>query len=175
MPEQSMTEPYYTLEGLQANNSLGYLIKRCGVLATQIAERDFQSQPISFTQWMVLMRLSDNANLTPSELSKQIGHDMGALTRIVDDLHDKQLVRRERCELDRRAVRITITPAGRRVAMTTKSVVLELANKQVEIYSKAETDLLISLLQRMLVHMEKVAGEPAEEPALGGRRTPVRR
>jgi DNA-binding MarR family transcriptional regulator len=170
-----MAAPYYTLDSLQPSNSIGYLVKRCGILAMQIAERGFESQPITFTQWVVLAQLSQHAYLTPSELSKHLGHDMGALTRIVDDLHEKQLVRRERSEEDRRAVRITITAAGRRLATTTKSVVLGLANDHVAIYTKAETDLLISLLQRMLAHMESVAEQPPEDVAIGARPTVGRR
>ena len=154
-----MTAPYYTLELLQANNSVGYLVKRCGILMTQIAEQRFQSQPITFTQWVVLAQLSEHSSLTPTELSEQLGHDIGALTRIVDDLLKKKLVRRQRSEQDRRAVQITVTAEGRRLAKATKAVVLELANDVVEPYSRAETDLLISLLQRMLAHMENVAEE----------------
>ena len=87
---------------------------------------------------------------------------MGALTRIVDDLKNKKLVNRERSETDRRAVEITLTPEGRRLAFSTKDVVLHLANKVVEPFTKAETDTLIALLQRLFRHMEAVADEKTE-------------
>ena len=170
-----MAAPYYSLDSLQSSNSVGYLVKRCGILAMQIAERGFEAQPITFTQWVVLAQLSEHDYLTPSELSKHLGHDMGALTRVVDDLHVQQLVRRERCEEDRRAVRISITAAGRRLAAATKSVVLGLANLHVEIYTKAETDLLVSLLQRMLMHLESVAEGQSEDVTAGTRRAVSRR
>jgi hypothetical protein len=86
---------------------------------------------------------------------------MGALTRIVDDLQKKQLVNRERSEHDRRAVHIALTPEGRRLAFSVKAAVVILANKLVEPYTKAETDTLISLLQRLLQHMEGVAKQKA--------------
>lgn len=170
-----MAAPFYNLGSIQADNSVGYLVKRCGILVTQIAERRFESQPISFTQWVVLMQLSQHPHLTPTDLSKSIGHDMGALTRVVDDLEKLKLVRRERSEHDRRAVRITVTAEGRRLAKATMAVVVDLNNDLIVPYSKAETDLLISLLQRMLGRMERMVEPPAEEPAaisrrLGGRR-----
>ena len=34
-----MAESYYTLESLEAGKSFGFLIKRCGIVMTQIAER----------------------------------------------------------------------------------------------------------------------------------------
>lgn len=169
-----MAEPYYTLESLQAENSVGYLVKRCGLLGMQVAERRFESQPITFTQWTVLAQLSQHSHLKPTELSRNLGHDMGALTRVVDDLEKLKLVRRERSEHDRRAVQITVTAEGRRLAKTTKSVVLDLANEVVAPYSKAEIDLLITLLQRMLGTMERMA-EPPAEYAVKPRRPPGRR
>jgi DNA-binding MarR family transcriptional regulator len=168
-----MTEHYYTPRSLHPGNSIGYLLKRCGLLATQIAERRFDSQSITFPQWAVLAQLSLHPHLTPTELSQNLGQDMGGLTRVVDDLEGLKLVSRERNEHDRRAVRITVTTEGRRLAKTTMPLVLDFTNELVAPYSKAETDLLISLLQRMLGHMERMVEPPAEEP--GSRPRPLGR
>jgi DNA-binding MarR family transcriptional regulator len=162
MPEQAMAEPYYNSENLQAINSVGYLLKRCGVLMTQIAERRFESQPISFTQWIILIRLTQQTHITPTELAEHLGHDMGALTRVVDDLQKQGLVVRERSETDRRAVQITATPEGRRLALATKDFVVDLANELVEPYTRAETDQIISLLQRMMVQMEAMSARKSK-------------
>ena len=81
-----MRKPYYTLETLEANNSVGYLLKRCGVLMTAVAEERFESLEISFTQWIVLTHLAQQAHISATQLSAHIGHDMGALTRVVDEL-----------------------------------------------------------------------------------------
>ena len=152
-----MTGQFYTIDSLQAENSVGYLIKRCGILMNQIAEQRFESQPISFTQWVLLVQLTQHTKLSPTQLSTHLGHDLGALTRLVDDLEKQGLVRRERSEQDRRGVQITATAEGRRLAIAAKTVVLDLANELVEPYSRAETELLISLLQRMLLRMQDVA------------------
>ncbi len=184
-----MVGRYYTLDNLEAVNSIGYLVKRCGILMTQIAEQRFESEPISFTQWIVLMQLAQHGRLSPTELSTHLGHDMGALTRIVDELQEKKLVLRERSEQDRRAVQITATPEGRRLALATKPVVVDLINELVAPYSHAEIEGLISLLQRMLTHMQDFAGgkagilDPLVRPAIapasrrpaGGSRKPARR
>jgi DNA-binding MarR family transcriptional regulator len=170
-----MPEPYYTVESMQLGNSVGYLVKRCGLLVMQIAERRFESQPVTFTQWTVLAQLSQHSHLKPTELSRNLGHNMGALTRVVDDLEKLRLVRRERNERDRRAVQITATAAGRRLAKTTKRVVVDLANELIAPYSKAETDLLVTLLQRMLRRTERMAEPPAEAASAMSRRLTGRR
>lgn len=155
-----MSGQFYTCDNLQAANSVGYLLKRCGILMTQLAEARFAGQPISFTQWIILIRLTQQDHLSPTDLTEHLGYDMGALTRIVDDLQKKGLVLRERSEHDRRAVQIKATETGRRLALETKSFVVDLANDLVKPYSKAETTQVISLLQRLLVHMEQIK-EPA--------------
>jgi DNA-binding MarR family transcriptional regulator len=182
MLEQAMAEPYYTLETLEPERSVGFLIKRCGVLMTQIAERSFESQPISFTQWIILISLTQRTHASPTELTAFMGHDMGALTRLVDELERNALVRRERPEHDRRAVQIAITPEGRRLAHAGKRIVADLLNKLVEPYSTMEIDLLISLLQRLLAQMQEAAKvmTPAEPPSAapkqsGNRRQPRRK
>lgn len=152
-----MAESYYTPDSLQANNSVGFLIKRCGIVMTQIAERRFQSQPISFTEWLVLIWLTTRPHASPTELSTHIGHDMGALTRVVDELERAGLVRRDRSDHDRRAVEIAITPEGRRVALAGKRLMLESLNELLGPFSKAEVDTLISLLQRLLLRMQGAA------------------
>jgi DNA-binding MarR family transcriptional regulator len=152
-----MSESYYTLESLEADKSLGFLIKRCGVVMTQIAERRFESQPISFTQWMVLMWLLQRPCASPSELSAHLGHDMGALTRVADELERKGMVRRDRSQHDRRAVELAITPDGRREALAGKRLLVQLLNELVAPYSNTEVDILISLLQRLLLRLQDAA------------------
>lgn len=153
----SMVESFYTLESLEANHSVGFLTKRCGIVMTQIAERRFESQPISLTQWLVLIWLTQRPHASPTELSTHLGHDMGALTRVVDELQRAGMVRRDRAQHDRRAVEIAITAVGRRAALAGKRLMVELLNELVAPYSKAEVDTLISLLQRLLLRLQDAA------------------
>ena len=111
-----MTKPYYSLESLAPGKSVGFLIKRCGVLMSQNAEERFAQLPITFTQWMALATLLRADCVSASQLSGELGHDMGALTRVVDQLERRGFVRRERSVRDRRSVEITITAAGRKQA-----------------------------------------------------------
>ena len=152
---------YYSVESLEPDNSVGYLVKRCGVLMTQVAERRFEAQSVSFTQWITLMTLLRHEHLSATQLSSECAHDMGALTRVVDDLERRGLVRRERSRRDRRAVEIAITPAGRRVAQSTKKVIVDLLNELVAPFSDAEITTLIALLQRMHSHLQDAERQSA--------------
>ena len=151
---QPTRQPYYTVESFEPMRSLGFLIKRCGALMAQIAENEFQSQPISFTQWIVLMKLRFHAHLSATQLSEEIGHDMGALTRLVDSLERSGFVRRERSQQDRRAVEITLTAEGRRQVEGSIHILVDMMNQLVEPFSSSEIDALIAQMQRMLAHLQ---------------------
>lgn len=150
-----MTDSFYTVDTLEAPNSIGFLVKRCGGLMSQLAERRFAAERVSFTQWMVIANLGRFERLTATELSAQTCHDMGALTRIVDDLEEEGFVRRERTERDRRVVEIALTPEGRRYLLAGKRIVVELLNSLVAPFSREELETLIVLLQRMMARLQE--------------------
>lgn len=171
-----MGQPYYSLDSLEPDNSVGYLLKRCGILMAQVAERRFESLPISFTQWVVLVHLAQQEHISATQLSEHLGHDMGALTRVVDDLERLGFARRERSRRDRRSVEIAITAAGRREAMNAKRVVVELLNRLVEPFSPREIDALLGLLRRLHGHLQEAASpkEAVSTPTLGQLERPRR-
>jgi DNA-binding MarR family transcriptional regulator len=161
-----MSRRYYTVDNLERSNSVGFLIKRCGVLMSQVAERKFEGTSISFTQWLALIWLStQDSQISATQLSAEMGHDMGALTRIVDELERRGLVRRERSRRDRRAVEIAVTAAGRRQAQSAKRRVVELLNQLVEPFSDAEIASLIDLLHRLLARLQQTAATRASAAA----------
>ena len=153
-----MSKPYYTIENLQAGKSIGFLVKRCGGLMSQLADRRFAGEHISFTQWMVLASLARFEHLTATALAAETCHDMGALTRIVDDLEEEGLVRRGRCAHDRRVVEIALTAEGRRQLLAGKRVVVELLNSLIAPFSPRELETLIALMQRLMERLQETEG-----------------
>jgi DNA-binding MarR family transcriptional regulator len=161
-----MSEAFYTVDTLEAPTSIGFLVKRCGGLMSQLAERRFATEQVSFTQWMVIATLGRFDRLTATALSEETCHDMGALTRIVDDLEEEGLVRRERTERDRRVVEIILTAEGRRYLQTGKRLVVEMLNSLVTPFSREELETLISLLQRMMARLQEAQQmTPTPEPS----------
>ena len=156
----SVTERFYTVDTLEAPSSIGFLVKHCGGLMSQLAERHFATEQVSFTQWMVIATLGRYERLTATALSDETCHDMGAMTRIVDDLEDEGLVRRERTERDRRVVEIALTPQGRRYLQTGKRLVVELLNSLAEPFSRQELETLIALLQRLMARLQEAETTP---------------
>jgi DNA-binding MarR family transcriptional regulator len=159
-----MAEPFYTVDTIEAPSSIGFLVKRCGGLMSQLAERHFASEQVSFTQWMVIATLGRYERLTATALSEETCYDSGALTRMVDDLEEEGLVRRERTERDRRVVEIALTPQGRKYLQTGKRLVVELLNSLAEPFSRQELETLIALLQRLMTRLQEAQTTSPTQP-----------
>ncbi len=152
-----MTCGYYQSDDVGTDFNIGYLIRRAAVLLTDRIEGAFSAHGLSFTQWLVLKILSNDQPLSLLELSGRIGFDPGTVSRAVDDLHGEGLVDRERSTQDRRAIVLTLTPQGRKFVHINSPIALGELNALLEDFTRAEADLLIGLLQRMLAKL--VAGQ----------------
>ena len=65
-------------------------------------------------RFATLMLIARNPGISQTELSFANGRDKSSLTPVVEDLVRRGLVARRRVDHDRRAYRLTVTPAGRR-------------------------------------------------------------
>ena len=97
-----------------AEESLGVLLgcartRLAAALETELARRGFD---LNQTQYVVLKRLALCGPQSPGELAQAVGHDAGAMTRVIDRLEAKGYLRREPHPSDRRALRIVPTEAG---------------------------------------------------------------
>ena len=147
------------IDTAEPDRSIGFLVKRCGVLMTRVAARRFESEPISFMQWNVLATLSRYEHISATMLSDEIGYDIGALTRIVDGLASEGLVRRERSKRDRRAVEIALTSHGRGRLQGGTRVLVDLLNELAAPYTRREWETLIRLMQRLLLRLQQAEAQ----------------
>jgi DNA-binding MarR family transcriptional regulator len=69
---------------------------------------------LTFSQYALLLPLSDSATARVSDLASEAGVAPSTATRILDALERRSLVRRARSPEDRRGVTVTLTEPGRR-------------------------------------------------------------
>ena len=141
---------YYDCQSFTAQKSVGYLVKRCSAQIVELAERTFAAHGVNFTQWLVLMKLRSQAPMSVGELARELGHDQGALTRVIDTLHKAELVERRRSQTDRRAIELRLTADGLRTVEAQLPLVVDKLNELLGVFTTDELDTLISLLQRLL-------------------------
>jgi DNA-binding MarR family transcriptional regulator len=66
-------------------------------------------------RFATLMLIGRNPGISQTALSRANGRDKSTLTPVLEDLVRRGLVRRKRMNNDRRAYRLTLTPAGRKL------------------------------------------------------------
>lgn len=105
---------------------------------------------LRIAQVQVLLRLACQDHLTAGELARAVGHDPGALTRLVDQLVQKGLVVRQPHETDRRALRIALTKAGRDSFQMLYRIRMQVMERMLRDLEGPEREQLMDYLQRML-------------------------
>ena len=149
-----MPKQFYRAETYRARDSIGYLMKRVTAMMMDRIEASFEGHGFTFTQWVVLMYLRDGISITPAGICREMRHDSGALTRVIDQLEERGLITRHRSREDRRVVELELTRSGRETAEMLIPVTVNCLNNALDVFTLDEAHQLKSLLQRMFTHME---------------------
>ena len=91
----------------------------CGASCTpfsQEVERELEPSGLTNAQWVPLLKLYMGSASTVAELARECQLDAGGMTRLLDRLETKGLVRRVRSSEDRRVVNLELTEPGRAAA-----------------------------------------------------------
>ncbi len=141
--------PFYRASHYSMKNSVGYLIRRTSNLMLPQMEALFTEEALTFSQWIVLMTLREWGHSTSAELARDICHDAGSLTRILDELEQRDLIARVRSETDRRVVTLSMTPQGLALVEGLLPRIVDHWNELLGDFSHLEIKLLIKLMTRL--------------------------
>lgn len=153
-----MTKNYYKVEDYEVRKGLGYLVRRARNLMTSGLESLFDStdtKGITFAQWAVLVCIRDKIATTPAELCQTTYYDSGALTRLLDQLERRRLIKRSRSTKDRRVIRLRLTPEGRNTIKNMMGSVINFYNVLLENFTEKEADTLVNLLTRLITNLSE--------------------
>jgi DNA-binding MarR family transcriptional regulator len=92
---------------------LGYWLRFVSNHVSHAFGRGLESQGVTVAEWVVLRELFDQDELAPSELAERLGITRGAISKLVDRLAVRSLVRKAINERDRRYQSVALTPEGR--------------------------------------------------------------
>jgi DNA-binding MarR family transcriptional regulator len=158
-----MPEQHYRPQTYRSRDSVGYLIRRLYTLLLARFEGALAQADFTLTQWIVLTQLREGIARTASDLSSDLDHDSGAITRVLDQLERRGFLQRRRSSQDRRVVELELTPAGRAIAGELLPLVVDQTNAALAPLSKSEFARLHGYLVRLLDHAQTAgtAGEPS--------------
>jgi len=107
----------------------------------------FEIKPADY---VVLASLANDVADTASAVCSIMSHDPGAMTRKIDALEERGLVRRVRSSADRRAIKLELTAEGRKLFPRILAVAVGVANDFLHGFSKSEVRQFEEMLQRVL-------------------------
>ena len=160
-----MATKFYDPKTFTARGSIGYLLKMAHQQLQDCGGAVLEPHELSFVQWITLMKLREGAALTASDLCREMRHDNGAFTRLLDQLEERGFVARERSKSDRRVVELQLTPAGSAKLDEVVPVLVERLNDGLGVLTKTEFNELVRLLIKLREGLEaaEVRAEAREQ------------
>jgi DNA-binding MarR family transcriptional regulator len=99
--------------------------------------------------WKVVTVLGRFGPLTASQIHGHTTLEMDKITRIVDDLVDRQIARRQRDKGDRRRVIVSLSGKGKRMNAKIEKTIAALEREFLIVLSRSERETLYGLLDRL--------------------------
>ena len=149
----------YEASKYEPRKSVGHLINRIkgGMFAALDHEISLDPQlsalEVTASQYTILTNLAEGDSESTARFCKMMSYDPGAMTRMVDRLEAKGLIRRNRNSDDRRLVNLELTEAGHAAVPRLRECSVRVLNKFLTGFSKADAAMLEQLLERMAANM----------------------
>src|SRR5438045_8352509 len=140
----------YDPKTFNPGNGIGRLLSRVKLEMHDALERELAPHDITAAQFVILMNLSSGEVDSASKLCKGVSYDPGAMTRMLDRLERKGLIRRARCPDDRRKVILEMTKEGKAVYPKLVAVHVKVLNHFMRNFTKTQAGELESLLRQSL-------------------------
>ncbi len=141
---------YYSAESYAIDNSYGYLMRRVQASLLRHIDKRFSPYELTALQWGPLLLLSQGKGNTAASLARALDMDTGAMTRMLDRLQAKKLLRRTRSEHDRRLQLLELTGEGERIVAQIPQVIADVLNLHLRGFTHVETRQLVGFLRRLL-------------------------
>ncbi len=143
-------EPFYDARDYPVGQSVGYLVRRLQVSLRRCVDDAMARHGLTDAQWGPLLLISSGRAGTAAALAQALDLDAGAMTRTLDRLQGKGLIRRVRAPHDRRVWLLELTAAGKRAAAKVPTELANANNLHLAGFDRQEFEQLHGYLLRML-------------------------
>ena len=149
--------PVYETASYEPRKAVPGLVARLRML--WLDELDARLAPLDLkaADYLVLVTLATGDVETASSVCSVLAHDPGAMTRKIDALEKRGLVRRVRSDEDRRAIKLELTAEGKKLYPKALAAAVATANEFLEGFTKSEVKALEGFLTRILENAEAQA------------------
>jgi DNA-binding MarR family transcriptional regulator len=143
---------FYRGDDYPIGESIGYLIKQLRAAQERLVDAEMAEHDLTGVQWGPLLIIHYGIGSTAAEIARWGCVDTGAVTRMLDRLEAKGLVRRTPCPDDRRVTKLALTPDGERLCREIPFGLARVANQLLRGFSPEEFETLKGFLRRMVAN-----------------------
>ena len=145
-------KPVYDTKTFQPREAIGALIGRTRKTIIHKIDAELAPLDVSAAQWIVVLLVGENAASSATGLCEALAYDPGAMTRLLDRLEAKGIVRRARSPEDRRTIQLELTDSGKALYPKIISAMVDVNNSLLQGFSQEEVSQLEGYLRRMLAN-----------------------
>ena len=147
---------------MESESSIGRMLNRVRAELVEALDRELAPFEITSAQFVILGSLVSGDADSASALCKEISYDPGAMTRMIDRLELKGLIRRLPHADDRRRMNLELTPKGKAVYPKLRASAVTVQNRFLRGFTKIEAHQLEGYLQRMIASASQSRYETEE-------------
>lgn len=129
--------------------AIGYIMGIAYRKITALLQHRLKDYDITTEQWSVLHKIYNSDGLIQKEIADRTGKDKPTITRIIDLLESKGLVRKQAGERDRRSFVVFATERGRELICETLPIERSVNEEIKQMMNAEEYEKLMELLQRI--------------------------
>jgi len=144
---------FYRGDDYPMADSVGYLIKQLRAAQERLVDAEMAEHDLTGVQWGPLLIIHHGIGTTAAEIARWGCVDTGAVTRMLDRLEAKGLVRRTPCPNDRRVMQLALTPEGERLCREIPFGLARVGNQLLRGFTPDEFETLKGFMRRMLANV----------------------
>ena len=144
------TKEIYDARSYDPKRSIGGLLGRVKMAMGAALDAELARLDITAAQYVILTSIALGEADSASGLCKGISYDPGAMTRMLDRLERRGLVRRVAHPNDRRTSNLELTAEGKAVYPKLRASAMKVLNRFLRGFTQKEARQMESFLQRML-------------------------
>jgi len=154
-----ISENFYSEENYTPEESVGYLMRGAWQALLKNIDAEMQLLDLTGMQWGPLLLVAKGCCDSVATCARASYTDSGAMTRMLDRLETKGLLRRVRSLEDRRVVNIELTQAGREITQRIPAHLVKVLNQHLRGFNEAEFQQFKQLLRRFTANGCDSGGE----------------
>jgi DNA-binding MarR family transcriptional regulator len=137
-------------ENYAVEQGVGYLLSRARTKLARAIDLELLPHEITHAQGSILLMLASGNYTTAAELARELYIDSASMTRMIDRLEKRGMLRRAPRTDDRRVFNLCLTAEGQRLGRLLPKLYTGVLNRSFAAFSAGEIDQLRCLLHKLV-------------------------